>query len=122
MMSLASEIPILRVKNMVNLQTSCGEAAEFSTQRCIYCNKTFGSYGYRKRHEVNHCTLNPQKIHEKEIKSYSCEICSISYSNKCSLSTHRKYNCGPSHICNICGKIYSEICNLKRHLRNDHAV
>lgn len=109
-------MPLLQVKNVLSLQSP--DTSEITVYKCSYCPKIFSLSGHRIRHETRNCIFNPLWIGQKEIKSYVCDICGVSYKHKRTLLEHRRNNCGRSHQCSYCGHIYSELNNLKKHLRS----
>lgn len=64
-----------------------------------------------------------QRIQDSKIeKKYACEKCAQTYTHKCNLTAHQKYECNvlPQYSCKLCYKLFERISHLNRHVRLIH--
>lgn len=115
--AFSSELPIMGLENIEYLPLPRKSVSEYGVYNCQYCNKSFGKYHSRRRHEFHYCFLNPQAHQQKKRNLFTCEVCGASYTRKVHLKSHEKDDCGKVHQCGNCGRIYSEKSGLRRHLR-----
>lgn len=93
--------------------------AEAGKYKCSHCEHICTHTYVLKIHESHLCKENPKSTAYVKSRSYTCKLCSKTFTHKRDQLNHEKFDCYQIHVCHKCGRAFPNIFDLNRHLKKD---